>query len=228
MTCLAWRGSANLPAVKELWEQAILPGNLPLTILLGLVIVFWGITLLGLINSDSLDFDIDADAGGDVDGLHDIPGALLRAVNAGSVPVTVVLSVLVLAMWIVSMVLNYYFNPEGGLLLSAGFFLAAFILGVIATKILTQPLVPLMRRLKDAENAAPVIGETGIVRSIDIDSKFGQIEVARPDGAPALLNARLGPDAEPAPRGATVVIVSQDEATGIYLARVLPDSPSVD
>ena len=50
----------------------------------------------------------------------------------------------------------------------------------------------------------------------------------RPDGAPALLNARLGPDAEPAPRGTTVAIVSLDETTGIYLARVLPHSPPIE
>lgn len=220
--------------MKELWDQAILPCNLPLTILLGLVVVFWLFTLIGAVGMDSLDVDLDADMDVDADvdggfeGIGDIPAALLRVVNANSVPVTVVLSILVLAMWIISLVLNYYFNPGHSILLSTGFFLAAFILGVIGTKILTQPLVPFMRRLKEAENAAPVIGEVGVVRSISIDSKFGQVEVARPDGAPALLNARIGPDAAPAPRGSAVAIVSLDETTGVYLVRVLPDSPPID
>jgi hypothetical protein len=220
--------------VKELWDQAILPCNLPLTILLGLVVVFWVFTLVGAVSMDSLDIDldadvdVDADVDGGVEGIGDIPAAMLRMVNASSVPVTVVLSILVLAMWTASLLLNYYFNPGRSLLLSAGFFLAALILGVIATKILTQPLVPFMRRLKEAENAAPVIGEVGVVHSIDIDSKFGQVEVQRPDGAPALLNARLGPDAEPAPRGSTVAIISLDDATGVYLVRVLPSSPPID
>lgn len=240
LACLIKPRDANVTAVKELWDQAMLPCNLPLTILLGLVVVFWVFTLLGAIGMDSLDIDVgadvdldvdadaDVDVDGGVEGIGDIPAALLRLVNAGSVPVTVVLSILVLAMWTVSITLNYYFNPTRGVLLSAGFFFAALIVGVIATKIITQPLVPFMRRLKAAENAAPVIGEVGVVRSIEIDSKFGQVEVARPDGAPALLNARLGPDAEPASRGSTVAIISLDEATGVYLVRVLPDSPPIE
>jgi hypothetical protein len=85
-----------------------------------------------------------------------------------------------------------------------------------------------MRRLKESENAAPVIGEIGVVRSIDIDSKFGQVEVQRPDGAPALLNARLGPDSEPVPRGTEVAILAFDEPSGIYLVRALPPTPPID
>jgi hypothetical protein len=212
--------------VKELWEQAILPYNLPFTILLGLVVVYWLLTLLGAIGVDTLDADLDA---GDVSGeLGDLPAAMLRVVNAGAVPLTVVLSILILALWIFSILLNFYFNPGHSMLLAGGFFLAAFVLAVVATKIVTQPLVPLMRRLKAAEDTAPVLGEVGIVRSIQIDSLYGQVEVERPDGAPALLNARLGPDSEPVPRGNPVAIISMDEASGIYLVRALPISPPID
>jgi hypothetical protein len=217
-----------LPTVIELWEQAILPYNLPFTILLGLVVVFWVLTLLGAVGLDSLDGNLDAggdDVGGDV---GDLPAAMLRVVNAGLVPLTVVLSVLILMMWIGSITLNYYFNPGQSWLFAAGFYVAAFVLAVIATKILTQPLVPLMRRLKEAEKVAPVIGEVGIVRSIQMDSTFGQVEVERPGGASALLNARLGMDAEPVPRGTPVAILSLDPATGVYLARALPPIPPID
>lgn len=213
--------------VKELWTQAILPYNLPFTILLGLVVLFWLLTLLGAVGFDSLDADLDApdDVPGD---LGDIPATLLRVVNAGAVPLTVVLSVLILTMWMGAIVLNYYFNPGQSLLLALAFLAAAFVLGVIATKIITQPLVPLMRRLKDAENADPVIGEVGVVRSIDIDAKFGQVEVERRGGAPAILSARLGPDSEPVLRGTPVAIISHDEASGLYLVRPLPASPTLD
>lgn len=212
----------------ELWEQAILPYNLPFTILLGLVVVFWLLTLVGAVGADSLDVDLDAggdDASGDI---GDLPAALLRVVNAGFVPLTVVLSILILMMWIGSITLNYYFNPGQSWLLAGGFVVAAFVLAVIATKVLTQPLVPLMRRLKEAENVAPVIGEVGMVRSIQLDSKFGQVEVERPGGASALLNARLGDHAEPVPRGTPVAILSLDDATGLYLVRALPPVPSID
>lgn len=214
--------------VKEIFEQAILPYNLPFTILLGLVILFWLLTVVGFLGMDSLDPDIDLE-GDDFDGnLGDLPAAMLRVVNAGMVPLTVVLSILVLTMWIGSMILNYYFNPNHSGLLAAGLFLAVFALGVIATKIITQPLVPLMRKLKAAENAAPVIGEVGVVRSIQIDSTYGQVEVERPDGASALLNARLGLDCEPVSRGTTVAIISCDETSGVYLVRPLPPVVNID
>lgn len=209
--------------MKELWEQAILPYNLPLTILLGLVVVFWILTLLGAIGTDA---EVDTDVS--TSDLGDVPAAMLRAVNVGFVPLTIVLSVLVLMMWIASILLNHYFNPGGSLLVALGFFLAAFVLGVVATKGITQPLVPIMRRLKEAENAPPVIGEVGVVRSIQLDSSYGQVEVQRPDGAPALLNARLGTDSEPVSRGTPVAIISFDEASGVYLVRALPPTPSID
>ena len=99
---------------------------------------------------------------------------------------------------------------------------------MILTKILTLPLVPFMRKLKDSEISQPVIGEAGVVRSIEIDGKFGQVEVQRSDGAPALLNARLGADAEPLPRGSSVIIVSLDESSGIYVVRHLPGAPPLN
>jgi hypothetical protein len=216
--------------VKELWEQAILLYNLPFTILLGLVVVYWLLALLGAIGLDSVDADLDGHMHDLHDGGHlgEIPATMLRVVNAGAVPLTVVLSVLVLAMWIISILLNYFFNPGHSLMIAAGFILVGFVLAVVATKIITQPLVPLMRKLRAAEDTAPVLGEVGIVRSIQLDSQYGQVEVERPDGAPALLNARLSPDSEPVPRGNPVAVISMDEATGIYLVRAIPVSPPID
>jgi hypothetical protein len=214
-------------SVKELWEQAILPYNLPFTILLGMVVLFWLVSLSGALGIDAL----DADPGPAVDGdfnASDVPGSLLRVVNAGFVPLTVVLSVLILVMWIMSIALNFYLNPSQSILLASGIILVSFIVGVIATKIITQPLVPLMRRLKQAENAAPVIGEIGVVRSIQLDSEYGQVEVQRPGGAPALLNARLGPESAALPRGTTVAILSMDPISGVYLAREISPTPPID
>jgi magnesium-transporting ATPase (P-type) len=221
--CHADRRSAKVRTVKELWEQAILPYNLPVTILLGLVVVFWILTLVGAVSADA-----DLDSGVEDANLGDLPGAMLRIVNAGYVPLTVVLTILILMMWISTLLLNYYFNPAGSLLIALGFFVSAFVLGVIATKVITQPLVPFMRRLKEAENAPPVIGEVGVVRSIRLDSTYGQVEVQRADGAPALLNARLGADSEAVPRGTPVAIISLDEASGVYRVRPLPPTPSID
>jgi hypothetical protein len=207
--------------VKELWEQAILTYNLPLTIALAAVMAFWLFALLGAIGLDLLDIDADADADLPAEGFAAFPAALLRFVNAGHVPVTIVLSVLVLAMWMLSVTLNWFFNPAASLAVAGGLFIAVFVLAVAATKLLTQPFVPLMRRLKQAENAKPVVGESGVVRSGEVTARYGQVEVVREGGAPALLNCRLAEGAPPLARGAEVLVVGFDPAAGQYIVRPL-------
>lgn len=214
--------------MKELWHEAVLPYNLPLTILLGLMVLFWLFNLLGGIGTDSLDADLDADVDADMDGHIGVGGVvstLFRSVNAGVFPLTIVLSILILMMWMAAILLNYYFNPDHKMSYAVGFVGAALLLGVIATKAVTQPLVPFMRRLKAAEDAPPVVGEIGVVRSIQLDSQYGQVEVIRTDGAPALLNARLEDGTGPLDRGTRVVIVGMDEKTGVYLAYSLSSTP---
>lgn len=203
--------------VKELWTQAIQPWNLPLTVLLGLVVLFWSLKILTGADLDSGDADIDADGADGETG--DLSTDILRVVNGGAVPLTIVLSVLVLAWWVASILLNNYLNPDHRWPSNLGFFIASFVISVVATKLITQPLVPLMKRLKAAEDTAPVLGETGIVRSIELDSRYGQVEVQRLHGAPAILNSRLDPDSEPVPRGTLVSIISYDTTAGVYLAR---------
>ena len=84
-----------------------------------------------------------------------------------------------------------------------------------------------MKRLNDTEIVAPVIGQPGVVRSIELDSKYGQVEVERADGAPAILNARLSADSPAVPRGTQVVIVSRDEKSGVYLALAIPSDSEI-
>jgi hypothetical protein len=217
--------------VKELWQEAVQPYNLPLTLLLGLMVLFWLFTLFGGIGTDSLDGDLDADLDADIGahfGLGSVMSTFLKSVNAGTIPLTIVLSILVLMVWMAAILLNYYLNPDHKTSSAVGFAFVALLLGIVATKLVTQPLVPFMRRLKAAEDAAPVVGEIGVVRSIQLDAEYGQVEVIRPDGAPAILNARLDDDCGPLARGERVVIFGIDEKTGVYLAyslsTTLPDS----
>ena len=214
--------------MKELWDQAILPYNLPLTIALGGVVVFWLIALLGAVQIDALQGDAtpDVSTDGADDSLAQLPAAMLRMVNATDVPVTIVLSLLTLNMWVVSLLLNHQFNPAQDLGLGLALVAGSFIVGVLGTKIMTQPLVPLMKRLKQAENAKPVVGETGIVRSYSVTTRYGQVEVIRDKGAPALLNCRSADGCEDIPRGTEVIIISCDSTTGQYIVR--PAAPTID
>lgn len=212
--------------MKELWEQAILYYNLPLTILLGFVVFFWLLSLLGTVDLDTLDVDLDTEVNADVDvdldgsdGATDgFLGALLRFVNAQDVPVMVILSLLTLLMWGLAIVGNFYLNPHESGLLALGFLFINFILSTLLVKAITEPLRPFMRAIKnDQEHQEPLVGLSGVVKSRVLDSGFGQVEVPRDKGAPALLNAILPEGREALVRGDRILVIDFDQERDKYL-----------
>lgn len=211
--------------MSEFIQQALLPYNLPLTILMGAVTVFWILSLLGTIDLDGLDFDFDTDTDVDLDtevsAGHNYLGTALKFVNAQDVPIMMVLSLLTLFMWVFSILMNSVFNPEHSGLLALGLLLANFIGSTLCVKAITHPVRPFFRAIKKDEEVVPLVGSVGTVKSRTIDTNFGQVSVTRENGAPALLNARLE-DGELA-RGETVVIVSYDEDKKRYLAKSAPE-----
>ncbi len=212
--------------MKELWEQAIIYYNLPLTILLGFVVVFWLLSLLGTVDLDTLDIDlnteVNADADVDVNGSDGAAdgffGSLLRFVNAQDVPVMVILSLLTLLMWGIGILGNFYLNPGESGLLALGFLFINFIISVLLVKAITEPLRPFMRAIKnDQEHQEPLVGLSGTVKSRSLDSDFGQVEVPRDKGAPALLNAILPEGRETLQRGDRILVIDFDKERDKYL-----------
>ncbi|MDB4465561.1 hypothetical protein N9057_04675, partial [Akkermansiaceae bacterium] len=55
--------------MKEIWEQATIGYNMPFTILLGLVLLFWIVSLFGIGDFDAdLDVDVDLEVDGGAEG----------------------------------------------------------------------------------------------------------------------------------------------------------------
>jgi len=205
--------------VKEIWDQALLIYNLPLTLLLGLVIVFWIVSLLGVADFDT-EVDVEVDADGELHGAEGVFGFLMRVVNAHDIPVMLVLSLLTLFMWMISIASNFYFNSGESGLIALGLFVGNFILSVLLVKLVTQPLRPMFRSIKnDKEHQEPLIGSTGFVKSRVLDGHFGQCEVIRPKGAPALLNCRLADGEEAMVRGEEVLVIGHDDETRKFIIK---------
>jgi hypothetical protein len=200
-----------------MWEQALLSYNLPLTVLLGCVLLFWIVSLLGV----GFDLDADADLDGDLtDGTSGFFGALLKFVNAHDVPLLLILSLLTLFMWMIAILSNYYLNPGNSPMLAGFFLIGNFFLSVLAVKYSTQPLRGFFRSLKnDDEHQEPLIGSAGIVKSRTLDQNFGQCEVPRPKGAPALLNCRLAEGEETLSRGDAILVIGYDDDTQRYIIK---------
>lgn len=199
----------------EIWQQAIRTYNLPLTILLAVVLLFWAVSLL-----TGGDVDVDADI--NVDGIDTggVLSGLLRAVNAQDIPVTLVVSLLSLLLWSISILLNYYFNSNDNGWVAFGFFLLNFIISVLLVKVVTQPLRPFFRAFKiEEEHKEPLIGSEGHVKSRVLNADFGQCEIIRPKGAPALLNCRLAEGEEEILRSQKILVIAYDDMTQKYIVK---------
>ena len=225
----------------EIIHEALLVYNLPVTLVLGLCIVYWISVCFGLLDIGSFDsdFSVEPDAGFnleadlDAEAHHgDVGGgpmmALARFVNLHEVPLMVVISFQAIFMWVIGLIANYYLNPGESLLIGAGIFAGNFIASAVVTRLATAPLKPLMRSLKkEWDDAGPIVGNTGTVKTSEINEEFGQLEVLR-QGAPTLCNARTPEGGEPIMRGECALVIDYDTETQTCIVKRLEgDQPEI-
>jgi hypothetical protein len=228
----------------ELMTESFRWVNLPFTVLLGIVVAYWLLVAIGLADSgfhgdagsDLTGFNKEIDlekeiGGGDNGGLTKDAGSghhlgwfghTLTFLNVGQVPLTFVVSVLALCLWMGSLLINRYLT-DGAPLLSLALIPPNFVVSLIATKFITQPFRPLFRMLlRDGPDEAPVVGQRCRIVTSVATAEFGQAEVAT-SGAPLLLNVRTMNDAHMA-RGDQAIVVRHDAEHGVYFITPLPDS----
>ncbi len=210
--------------MQEIWQQALLPYNLPLTIMLGFVGLYVFLLILGAVDFDFLDFDFDTDgldsdldAGGASDaGLF---ASVLKLVNGSDIPLMLLLSLFTIFMWGANLCLNYYFNPDGTWLVAGILALVAFFISVIIMRLVSKPLSPFLRSFRAGENNdEPVVGRVAKVKSSQLTEKYGQLLVPRMKGAPALVNAKLEDGAQVANKDEFVLVTGKSE--GLFIARL--------
>lgn len=180
----------------ELFQAAISPHQILLTLLLGLVVCYWLLVILGALDfeTDLPDADIDVDS----DGHHAHHGMSTGGVwiTAGrlfgfsQVPIVVWLSFLVLFMWFLSLVLNEKWNASRSTLQAFMLVLPNLLGSLVITKLVTIPVARLFKAMADSDTEAEVvIGRTGVVCSMEADETYGQLEITA-NGAPLLINVR--------------------------------------
>lgn len=216
----------------ELFQESLLPVNLPFTILLGAVAAYWVIGLIGLVDLDGggeaggLD-GVDLPDGGETrggdDGETSGSGAmqtLLKIVGASDAPLIFVISLFSIFLWACNVLANHYGNPgyDAG---RATVLLLPVVAGAfVLTRILVVPLRPLMKVIRTSEKTVTILGASGTVRSARLDTQFGEIEVETAEKN-LILRARLSAHGEPLVKGDSVLVVSKDEEADVYIVRAL-------
>ena len=132
----------------DLLSEAITLANLPYTVFLGLIVLFWASVILGALDIDTFDIDFDMDADMDMD--MEVDGGVDAAatanfwswLNLGAVPFSLWLSIFGILAWFQSMAYNAVLNEFGFTFLTGAFRLLGLAFAILPfSMVLTKYLV---------------------------------------------------------------------------------------
>lgn len=172
----------------ELLDAAVSPANLIITVLAVFILVYWITVIIGILDVDFADFDLDVDA--EVDGAAVTwLNSVLSFFNLGQVPIMVFFTFLIIPAWAISIITNDFLGNSTFVLGSIVLILALFVSLFIA-KILTMPFVKIFGRLsKENGDNEVLVGKVCTVTINARHDKTGQAQV-QTGGAPHILNIR--------------------------------------
>ncbi len=191
---------------------------------LALIVVslFWILAIIGLVDIDLFDWDIDIDAETDASGVGPLAGLLLRF-GLGGVPVTVILSGLIVISWlfcyfgsayVLSLFPGTLLKYVGGMVLIAGCLVIAFPI----TAMSLRPMKDLFRG-ETAMLNQEIAGRQCQVRSLEVTDEFGKA-VVKDDGAGLLIDIRATVPND-LTKGDIAAITAYDSITRTYT--VIPE-----
>ncbi|QQO08093.1 OB-fold-containig protein [Breznakiella homolactica] len=212
------------------------------TVLLAVVIIYWLLAAVGLVDTDSSDIDTDigdagADAGGDVsaEGEIDIDadagaqshggglGGLLAALGLKDIPITIVLSVVILSSWTICCLSNMWLlEPLRPSLLywiaGAAILAASGFVSFLVSSVILRPLRGLFRS-HAAASKKTLVGSLCTVTTGSVDEQFGRADIET-RGTSINVNVRAETPNTLA-RGSRAIIIEYDQKHDRYF--VVPD-----
>ncbi|MCB9233483.1 MAG: DUF1449 family protein [Bacteroidia bacterium] len=201
--------------------------NIIPTILLGVVLLYWLVFLIGLADLDFLhiDFDshaevdlhadvdahadVDSDAGHSSGGLHGV----LSIFGLGKVPLMIWFSFFALLFWGSSLAINH-FTQELGVLIHMLLLIPLFLVIAFVTRFVTAPFAKLFKSLDAVAKPLDLVGKIGMVTIGSSSTRMGQVEV-RIDGDVIRVNAKVH-GSHQMKRGDEAVIFEYDSTTKLY------------
>lgn len=161
--------------------------TLPATILLGICLLYWVCVILGFMELDFLDFDLDFEIGPNGPSFLDFGFIGLRFLNIGEVPVMLWLSIFSLCMWMLSI------NFDAGVKINSAMdYLPLAIrnmgISLVVTKLMTQPFKGYFH-FTPPNQIETLLGKSCVVTSTTVTDRFGQGELET-EGAPLKLHIR--------------------------------------
>jgi len=213
--------------MKEVFDLSFSLVNLIPSALLVFILIYWLSVIVGVIDLNFFDIDVDVHADFDVDAGHvdalaadtQISVGWLNAVlaffNLGYVPFMVFLSFVILPMWLISVVLNYYIG-NNSFLIGLVLLIPNFIFSLFIAKFATIPFIKIFKKLdNEMKTNENLIGKTCEVVLPVSSKKIGQVEVMH-NNSPIRLNAITVAGVELL-KGETALVIDYLEDKQVYL-----------
>lgn len=186
--------------------------NLPYTIALGLIMLYWLFVIVGTFDLDLFDFDLD------MDGDADIPPAMLDRFldffNVGEVPIMIVASATVISAWCSAMIVNFYIPESFNFFAHLVVAIPNIALGLFLGKIITTPIRKIYISMNNQDKTTPIVGNTATALMDIGPGEKGQADVIR-NGSPLRIMVQLNENSKPVKKGDEVLMI-QEIKRGLY------------
>ncbi|MEP1741021.1 MAG: hypothetical protein ABJI60_14860 [Kangiellaceae bacterium] len=190
----------------------------------GLVVIcgFWLLSLIGLFDVDAFDVGVDLEFETDLD-VSQVGGVagLLTSLGLTGVPITVVLSLLILNSWFLCYFASALIPTFPDLVsfiqiaIHTGIAILSFIIAIPITATMIKPLKGIFKRIHQEPLRVSLLGSQCRIRSTRADNSFGQAE-AEHYGASLIVKVRTSGDLV-LKTGDIAVIIEHNESDDSYL-----------
>lgn len=198
--------------MPELLKTSITGVNIIPTTLLGLTVLYWLTVIIGALDIDFFDFDLDAVDSDSVTGpFHGI----LAFLNVADLPFMLVFSIFILTFWVLSMLMHLLPFETGGLIIGILFIPNLIISGFI-TKVITHPLKTLFKDVYKTDNKVNEIEGKLCTLLCDLSfGRLGQAEVKR-DATSIIINVKVD-ECENLQKGEKALVIRKDADKNFYI-----------
>lgn len=198
--------------MEELFYNAFTGVNIIPTILLGLILLYWIIVLIGVVDLDLFDGDMELDASDNVEGFN----AILAFFNVKEIPLMVILSILILCFWITAMLI-YLLPIKPGGLINGVLLIPAAIVSIFITKLISNRLKGTFKKVYEeaiSEEVA-IIGQLVTLVCDVKGGRLGQGQIER-DGASFLINVKPEFEEDTFSKNEEAYVTKKDDEKNIY------------
>lgn len=194
--------------MKELLDFAFSGINIIPTMLFLFTTIYWIIVILGVIDVDALDLDLDVSS--DVDGLTSV----LAFFNLDELPLMIFVTFYSLPLWVITLTINDLLGIHS-FFWGLPVFLPAAVLCLFISKFLTIPFALFYKKIRnETEAVEDLVGKICVAKLTITSDRRSQAEI-RVNGTSVLINAKTRDDHR-VEKGQTALVIDFEPSSNTY------------